>query len=462
MADSNDLLPEEGDEQHQRLISDLRLMYNTDGQKAQHLAQIQQRLLHADVSLPVPPGHVIPPIQHSSKNVKPTRSAVLTGRPWQRRLSMIAAVVVVVVLVGSFLLVLNRTRHPGGGAAVKPTGGLTTVRSLHMIDATRGWALTETAVLLTTDGGAHWKNVTPPGTTLTRDSIADFRTASLATIATQQPNAATTQVLHTADGGQSWQRATIHIPFARHISFIDAQHGWLLGAVRSPGGAAEPVSVFRTIDGGKTWVSVATALFGDTTPPGHLPYGGQKSGMTFLNAATGWVTGTVTLPNLAWLYVTHDGGATWRQQSLSMPPGVPSARLTILSPTFFSEADGILPVIFSTALTDKDVATAIYTTHDGGLTWQSTAPLVHAPRLFSFADQQHGWATNGTLLSRTADGGNQWSTLSPNGSFKNITQLDFVSATVGWAISSTAPTSSSLLKTVDGGQTWAIFSSPVA
>ena len=39
MADSNELLSEEGDEQHQQLIGDLRLMYNADGQKAQHLAQ---------------------------------------------------------------------------------------------------------------------------------------------------------------------------------------------------------------------------------------------------------------------------------------------------------------------------------------------------------------------------------------------------------------------------------------
>ena len=374
---------------------------------------------------------------------------------------MMAAVLVVAVLVGSFVLVLNRTRQPDSGTPVKPTGGLTTVRSLRMIDATRGWALSETSVLLTTDGGVHWKNVTPPRTTLTQDSIADFRTASLASIATPQSDAATTQVLHTADGGQSWQIATLQIPFARHISFIDAQHGWLLGAVRSPGGPAELVSVFRTIDGGKTWANVATALFGDTTPPGHLPYGGQKSGLVFRNAATGWVTGTVTLPNLAWLYITQDGGATWRQQALSMPPGVSSAQLTIFSPTFFSAADGILPVIFSTILTGSDVATAIYTTHDGGLSWQSTASLAHAPRLFSFADTQHGWATNGTRLYRTADGGNQWITLSTNGSFKNITQLDFVSATVGWAISSTSPTSSALLKTVDGGQTWATLSSTV-
>jgi hypothetical protein len=75
---------------------------------------------------------------------------------------------------------------------------------------------------------------------------------------------------------------------------------------------------------------------------------------------------------------------------------------------------------------------------------------------------QHWWATDGTILYSTGDGGNHWTKLSPNGSFKNIVQLDFISDTVGWAISSTAPASSSLLKTVDGGQTWTTISSTVS
>jgi photosystem II stability/assembly factor-like uncharacterized protein len=462
MTDSNELLPEEGDEQHQRLIRDLRLMYSTEGQKAQHLARIHQRLINSDVSMPMQLHQGIPDGQRSFRNVRPNRSTMSEGKPWQHRLSMIAATLVVALVVSSILLVLNRAHHTNVGTSAKPTGGLNTLLSLHMIDASIGWALSEHTVLRTTDGGVHWTNVTPPGTTLTQSSIADFPTASLASIATPQANEATTQVLHTADGGQTWQQATIQMPFPRQISFIDSQHGWILAAVRPPGGAAEPVSVFRTTDGGKTWVNVATALFSDTTPAGRLPYGGQKSGMRFLNALTGWVTGSVSLPNLAWLYVTHDGGSTWHQQSLLMPSGMPSTHLSILSPTFFSAADGILPVIFTNVTTDSDIATSIYTTHDGGQTWQSTVPVSAASRILGFADMQHWWATDGTILYSTGDGGNHWTKLSPSGSFKNIVQLDFISATVGWAISSTTSASSSLLKTADGGRTWTTISSTVS
>ncbi|GAC1643644.1 MAG: hypothetical protein NVS4B12_08100 [Ktedonobacteraceae bacterium] len=334
--------------------------------------------------------------------------------------------------------------------------------SLHMIDASTGWALTERAVLYTVDGGVHWKNVTPHDAILTQSSIVDFRTAFIASIATPLPDGASTQVLHSTDGGQSWQQATIQMPFVRQISFVDPQHGWLLAAVRPLGGAAEPVSVFRTADGGKTWTSIAEALFADATPPGRLPYGGQKTGMRFLDSLTGWVTGTATLANLALLYVTHDGGSTWQQQVLLTPPGVPSGRFTVLAPSFFSTTDGILPVIFSDVATDSAIATTIYTTHNGGKTWQRTAPVSVALPLLSFADMQYGWATDGIALYNTSDGGTHWRQLSSDASFKNIAALDFVSDTVGWAISSAASNSSSLLKTVDGGRTWTPIPSTIS
>ena len=462
MADTNELFSEEEDEQHQRLIRDLRLMYSSDGQKVQHLARIRQHLLSKDASMHSLPRHAINIQQSSSdRDVKPTRSPMHEGRPWQHRLSMIAAALVAALLVSSLLLVLNQTHHSSIGTSTTSTGGFNKLLSLHMVNASTGWLLTANTVLRTTDGGVHWKNVTPPGITLTQSSIADFLTASIASLATPQSDGASTQVLHTADGGQTWQQAIIQMRFPRQISFIDAQHGWVLAGVQPLGGAAESVSVFRTADGGKTWTSVASALFADTTPPGRLPYGGQKSGMRFLDTMTGWVTGTVTLSNLAWLYVTHDGGSTWHQQSLLMPSQVPSAQLTVLSPTFFSPDDGILPVIFSNVTTDSPIATAIYRTHDGGRTWQGTTPVIAALPLLVFADMQHGWATDGTILYSTGDGGNHWLKLSPSASFKNIAQLDFISDTVGWAISSTTANSSSLLKTIDGGRTWTPISSMI-
>jgi photosystem II stability/assembly factor-like uncharacterized protein len=238
------------------------------------------------------------------------------------------------------------------------------------------------------------------------------------------------------------------------MTFIDAQHGWMLVGKANAEGPAEIVSVLRTTDGGKTWLNLATALPGDTTPPGHLPYGGQKTGIRFVNASNGWVTGTVFANGLAWLYVTHDGGSTWNQQTLPLPPNVSPSQLWIQPPTFFSATDGLLPIRFSDSLTNRDMAAVFYVTHDGGTTWRSTTPVSAALSSSDFLDMQQGWLTDGTSLFVTGNGGQHWAKLTPSANFTRITLLDFVSQTTGWAISHPGAGSSFLLKTTDGGQTW--------
>jgi len=106
MADSNELLPEEVDEQNQRLIHDLRRIYHIDGQKAEHLARIHQRLTNSDISAHGQPNQMTLITQQvglSSRSAKRTRSTA-QGGSWQRRLSMIAAVVFATLLVSSLLL----------------------------------------------------------------------------------------------------------------------------------------------------------------------------------------------------------------------------------------------------------------------------------------------------------------------------------------------------------------------
>jgi photosystem II stability/assembly factor-like uncharacterized protein len=470
MADFDELLLEEADERDQRLIHDLRRMYHMDAQTAEHLARVRHHLLtNRNSSVYDHQGtqqHHMPlnvqQARSSTRNMAQTRFTIAGERPWGRRLSTVAAVLFVILLVGSLLLVLSLAHRSSPGApgnTLQPSklaGGSGSLFLLHMIDPTTGWALSEHAVLRTTDGGLQWKNVTPPNTLLTRESIADFHTASLAWVATPQANGAMTQVLRTIDGGQTWQQSTIPAVYLKQITFIDSQHGWILTGWGARGGAAEAVAVFRTGDGGKTWSNVSSALPAstDTPPPGHLPFGGRKSGIHFLNMSTGWITGTVGANDLTWLYVSHDGGSTWYQQSLTRPPGVPSAQLSLGSPTFFSATDGILPVIFSDFVTGSGIATDIYVTHDEGTTWKSTTPLPTAPGTVDFVDMQHGWATDGMILYRTSDGGQHWTKLSPGASFKQVTYLDFVSSTVGWAIGGQGNNSSLLLKTTDGGQTW--------
>jgi photosystem II stability/assembly factor-like uncharacterized protein len=240
------------------------------------------------------------------------------------------------------------------------------------------------------------------------------------------------------------------------------------------GGNVE-VNIYRSTDGGETWIRVASACIQSSpicknTPDNEnsgLPLHGNKVDITFLSTTTGWVTGTI-------LYVTHDSGRTWREQKLPLPTTVTSSWEGEYSPpTFFTAKDGIMPVFYVSGQSTSSATLAVfYATDDGGTTWRHTVPVsitkgylncwhYTCPRYrpSSFADMSHGWMTDGGALYMTNDGGRQWPAVRLP-LFGDVKQLDFTSPEVGWAVRITAaygggkPTFPFLLKTLDGGRTW--------
>ena len=220
---------------------------------------------------------------------------------------------------------------------------------------------------------------------------------------------------------------------------------------------AELVSILRTTDGGKTWITVSDGNYTPHPPPGALPFGGGKSGLSFLTASTGWATGWWAAKDF--FYETHDGGQTWQHQSLPLPSSVSvlNAPVETEPPTFFTATDGILPVRFTTP---TSWGLDFYVTHDGGISWQSTTPLSLSPsypRAFFMRDLNHIWVAGGTILYVTRDGGQRWTKITPRITTNRIstfTHLDFVSDEIGWATGSADDHPPVLLKTVDGGYTW--------
>jgi photosystem II stability/assembly factor-like uncharacterized protein len=313
-----------------------------------------------------------------------------------------------------------------------------------MIDATTGWALTNTSVLYTTNGGDTWKDVTPheaalvgAGYFLSREEAWISEASGLSLQAGQKPAVI---ISHTINGGRTWQSAALSITIpdgVSSMSFINDQDGW---AEAELGGAAgnDLVEIFRTTDGGKSWAAVSRTPYGSQDNiPATFPFSGHKTGLTFINASTGWATGP-------WLYVTRDGGATWQQQTLHTTPDQ-----TFAPPTFFTTHDGILPA-----------GSRLFITHNSGTTWQSRPlPPESSSLLITFTDMQHGLVavSSGTTLYHTSDGGAHWAKITPRvtTSISAFAQLDFVSTGIGWALGNTPDGASELLlKTTDGGRTW--------
>ncbi len=323
-----------------------------------------------------------------------------------------------------------------------------------MLDENNGWALTRQSILFTTDGGLHWKDVSPANLSTTlgnqggglRDGA--FFNASTAWVSLAAKDN-TIQILRTVDGGQHWDTVTLPgngEPDRAH--FINAQNGWI-EIDRGAAAGSEEVDIYQTTDGGQTWNMVSGTGHTGNSAAGSLPFGGDKTGISFKDTATGWATGTEPRTDFFWLYVTHDGGKTWQHQDLPLLPGISNAGITTTPPVFFGNT-GILPATVSTNNGQLEV---LYVTHDGGATWESTTPLQANVSNVYVVDVNHAWANKGNTFYSTSDGGQHWT--SSTSSIQNgVSSMNFISNTTGWAIGNSDTNEPLLFKTTDGGQTW--------
>jgi len=128
-----------------------------------------------------------------------------------------------------------------------------------------------------------------------------------------QVNAATPTLtftsVHIAEG-RHWQasRFTDTVGCSLVVSFADAQHGSLLTVSDMASGSTRQ-GLYRTANGGRTWVFVAKAL------PDHI----DPTGAIFRNHLEGWLTAGYHGNDAVPLYRTNDGGHHWRLQELTIP-----------------------------------------------------------------------------------------------------------------------------------------------
>ncbi len=202
----------------------------------------------------------------------------------------IAAYVFVTMLVGSLIVVLTSAHHNSFGRPGNISNQFGAVSSIHMLDAETGWAMTgKDRIVRTTDGGVHWKNVTPnyPATANQQSVVAAFLTASSAWVAVSSADATTTAIFRTTNAGQTWQETTIqtNIGIVAQINFVTSQDGWLLSK-HAVSENAETVELFRTTDGGRTWDKQVTSAGPlvrqyQTSPPYSRPLMVDTPGQSF-------------------------------------------------------------------------------------------------------------------------------------------------------------------------------------
>jgi len=313
-----------------------------------------------------------------------------------------------------------------------------------MFYSTAGWGLSESRVLATQDGGATWLDVTPKGLDSLSGATTFFLDAGHAWLAAGVNSALT--IFRTTDGGQTWMESRGPEAMGATLRFSDEKAGWLmvhLGAAMSH----EEVSVFRTDDGGVTWKPVShTPVGGDV--PGALPLVGIKSGLAVSGQDRVWVTGSWPVPGQPYLFVTRDGGKTWSPVTLPLPKEYAEEMMVVEPPVFRTGGEaGVLTV----NLYSEERVTLVFSTKDRGETWQFRGKLGSGGNQFflsvSSPDEIH--AFDGEQFYASSDGGKSWTNALPARKLLNVTSVQFVSAQGGWLVGG-----GQLLKTVDGGKTW--------
>jgi photosystem II stability/assembly factor-like uncharacterized protein len=279
----------------------------------------------------------------------------------------------------------------------------------------------------------------------------------------------------------SWER--IPIPtgrFLRSMSFTDSITGWV---------AADSGMILHTADGGKSWELQETGTFADVSAIFFynpdlgwascnnyrtLPYGTEllrtfdggahwtkqiypvenlfMTCILYLDSLNGWMGGK---PHA--LVRTHDGGATWTQTAIDTST---LAFFPVLNINFYNNQIGYAGGGMF------DIAGVVWSTKDGGNRWTAIDPAyapadeVHALHIFDSVnvlgaggDPDFGF---GVGMIRTADGGQTWN-YSELGIQGNAYDIAFRNDNEVWA---PLGPKRRLIVSVNGGASWTPLQTP--
>lgn len=345
--------------------------------------------------------------------------------------------------------------------ATTPSPPSQDVDSVHFFTPKVGWATVDNAsrLLMTTDGGARWRDVSPPMLLRANFTLASGPTAGsflsqsdfwVSVYDSLPDKVLSVFLLHTTDGGQSWSLAGSfpNGAGAAWESFLNERQGWVELDNGEAAGSGS-VTVYETTNGGQHWSVVShspslTGTPGTPESPGSCdPTGISVSGTS--RAPVLWLSGASNLAPC--LSCSTDGGRRW---SGCGSPSDPSKGWggEAWPPVFSSESSGALRVSYGTS---HGSVTAVYSTSNGGKTWKEHRPPSSNLGPVDVVSSSTCFDATSTRLYRTTNGGITWSSISTPHDLSTST-LDFVTTMDGWAILS----SGRLWHTTDGGRTWAL------
>jgi photosystem II stability/assembly factor-like uncharacterized protein len=375
------------------------------------------------------------------------------------------------------LLVVLLVSSAAGAAAIRGHTEIPNIAALRarspvalaFFDRRRGvMATAGGALLATTNGGESWRVRSRLAATniVTVSSAVGFATTKRA-------------LLRTNDGGRHW-RVIAHV--AGIPSFADPLHGWIYGR-----------QTLATEDGGRTWRRLLLLCGRDLDP--------RQRAVSRVSATVGFAA-CASQPSagqqLKRLYVTRDGGRTWKLRANDHQ--VPSSGY-LASIAFADDRKGLMTTnrggLLATGdggrswrmllLTDDvtDVVAvqrlgrgalvvsllngAILRSSDAGKHWTGVYPhSLPQPEEISFSTPRDGigvgrsdWTYSHPAMVATHDGGRTWKFLSAIRPDAAVDSLVRVSDRILYGVGSTDRRAGQILfRSTDGGRTWTRLRAP--
>ncbi len=384
---------------------------------------------------------------------------------------------------------LAKTDDGGETWDVRSSFNFNNFNDIEFLDTQNGWvASADGEVLFTSDGGESWSAVTA-GT----EDLLDFHIVNDTTFWVAGESGS---LYKSTDAGASWESA-IQIDTVSYsgfqnlsssddlynIAFADDQTGYVIGETYNSGFVG---FILKTTDGGSTWSVIdyefehlfydielgsngeiilagGADSFTETTQNAILFSSDEGASWNMLTDATGplaWYD--IDSSNGNWIAVGASGSSTTFSLTDDTLNSSLLTGLNISDVSFVNESQGAF-------VTGERVRGKIFTTTDGGATWENNLTL-EGRKDFSavaYVDNNNIWAigedhfTGGSvwLIYHSSDQGASWTKVSTNISESDqrnsLEDLQFINAQAGFI-----KAEDMLLKTTDGGSTWSAISEP--
>lgn len=278
------------------------------------------------------------------------------------------------------------------------------VKQISMTSEDRGWVLTADHELYHTDGGIssfqkvnEFKNTSGICDSYVHGCFPNDTCAYLAYLTEDS-----IVIESTTSSGAIWTQT--HIPYTEWIttdisqvflSFLDPANGYLLCS-SSPGAGQMQKFLFQTRDGGKTF-----QLVSDLTSS----ISGFPTGISFSSLEQGFITVT-DHGQKEYLFRSIDGGMTW--ESVALEPYAETAQFFYINayPPVFWGDDWMEGVLLLQYVSEKPCY-AVYQTTDGGMNWNPDGIFYGGSiQSYSFSDNATGFFADytGTLFSLSSEG----------------------------------------------------------